>query len=46
MKKKLEEIIRDDDKYHPSSIEAGYDQYESQEEEIDREEMEHDEYEK
>lgn len=48
MKKSLEELIKETDKFIPTSIEAGYDNYDSQEEVIDEieEEMDHDEYEK
>ena len=41
MKRKLEEQIKESDKYNPSTIEAEYDNYDSQEEIID-EEMEQD----
>ena len=42
MKRKLEEQIKESDKYNPSTIEAEYDNYDSQEEII---EMEQDEIE-
>ena len=44
MKRKLEEQIKESDKYNLSTIEAEYDNYDSQEEIID-EEMEQDEIE-
>ena len=44
MKRELEEQIKESDKYNPSTIEAEYDDYDSQEEIID-EEMEQDEIE-
>lgn len=37
MKRKLEEQIKESDKYNPSTIEAEYDNYDSQEEIIDEE---------